>query len=96
MNGMKISDKKDFNKDTKNLEASHSKSLILSRYLTTNNNNNQMKSNNGNINLLQKYNIQNEQIQKLKNELINKNKEIKELKLMISNKDINFIKEKII
>ena len=94
MNGMKISDKKDFNKDTKNLEASHSKSLILSRYLTTNNNNNQMKSNNGNINLLQKYNIQNEQIQKLKNELINKNKEIKELKLMISNKDINFIKEK--
>ena len=94
MNGMKISDKKDFNKDTKNLEASHSKSLILSRYLTANNNNNQMKSNNGNINLLQKYNIQNEQIQKLKNELINKNKEIKELKLMISNKDINFIKEK--
>ena len=94
MNGMKISDKKDFNKDTKNLEASHSKSLILSRYLTANDNNNQMKSNNGNINLLQKYNIQNEQIQKLKNELINKNKEIKELKLMISNKDINFIKEK--
>jgi hypothetical protein len=93
MNGIKISDKKDFNKDTKNLETPHSKSLILSRYLTTNNNN-QMKGNNGNINLLQKYNIQNEQIQKLKNELINENKEIKELKLMISKKDTNYIKEK--
>ena len=93
MYGMKNSDKKDFNKEARNLQISHSKNLILSRYLTTNNNN-QKKDNNRNINLLQKYNIQSEQIQKLKNELINKNNEIKELKLMISNKDTNFIKEK--
>jgi len=93
MYGMKNSDKKDFNKEARNLQISHSKNLILSRYLTTNNNN-QKKDNNGNINLLQKYNIQSEQIQKLKNELFNKNNEIKELKLMISNKDANFIKEK--
>ena len=93
MYGMKNSDKKDFNKEARNLQISHSKNLILSRYLTTNNNN-QKKDNNGNINLLQKYNIQSEQIQKLKNELFNKNNEIKELKLMISNKDTNFIKEK--
>lgn len=93
MYGMKNSDKKDFNKEARNLQISHSKNLILSRYLTTNNNN-QKKDNNRNINLLQKYNIQSEQIQKLKNELFNKNNEIKELKLMISNKDTNFIKEK--
>ena len=91
MNGIKNSDKKNFNKETKNLEASHSKSLILSRYLTINNNN---KMNNENINLLQKNNIQSEQIQKLKNELIIKNNEIKELKLMISNKDANFINKR--
>ena len=68
MYGMKNSDKKDFNKEARNLQISHSKNLILSRYLTTNNNN-QKKDNNRNINLLQKYNIQSEQIQKLKNEL---------------------------
>ena len=93
MNGMKISNKNELKKEIKNLQISHSKSLILSRYLTIKNND-RMKSNNENINLLDKYNIQNEQIQKLKHELINKDNEIKELKLIISHKDTNFINEK--
>ena len=75
---------------------------LLSIYLTNDKNGNNINNNKNkidelitdNINLLQNNNSKNEQIEKYKNELTEKNNEIEDFKIILKNKNIDFINEK--